>query len=119
MLTGLPGATPMKPGSASLPFFGVVPTVFSSEQVELSGECEGHLLIKQSWPGMMRTVYNNHERFERTYFSSFPGYYCTGDGCRRDRDGYYWITGRTDDVMMFVCGAGDPTSAHSGRGCAG
>ncbi|XP_008569473.1 PREDICTED: acetyl-coenzyme A synthetase, cytoplasmic [Galeopterus variegatus] len=99
MLTPLPGATPMKPGSATFPFFGVAPAILSEFGEELEGEAEGYLVFKQPWPGIMRTVYGNHERFETTYFKKFPGYYVTGDGCRRDQDGYYWITGRIDDML--------------------
>eukprot|EP01147_Barroeca_monosierra_P005429 gene5429-8894_t len=99
MITGLPGTTPMKPGSASLPFFGVVPAIVNNEGKELQGTCEGYLVIKQPWPGQMRTVFGDHARFEVTYFAQFNGYYCTGDGARRDEHGYYWITGRTDDVI--------------------
>ncbi|XP_028355365.1 acetyl-coenzyme A synthetase, cytoplasmic isoform X3 [Physeter macrocephalus] len=99
MLTPLPGATPMKPGSATFPFFGVAPAVLNESGEELEGEAEGYLVFKQPWPGIMRTVYGNHERFETTYFKKFPGYYVTGDGCRRDQDGYYWITGRIDDML--------------------
>ena len=92
-------ATPMKPGSASLPFFGIEPTIVDNDGNELEGICEGNLCIKDSWPGMMRTVYKDHKRFENTYFRTFKGKYFTGDGCRRDEDGYYWITGRVDDVI--------------------
>ncbi|XP_039104613.1 acetyl-coenzyme A synthetase, cytoplasmic isoform X3 [Hyaena hyaena] len=99
MLTPLPGATPMKPGSATFPFFGVSPAILNESGEELEGEAEGYLVFKQPWPGIMRTVYGNHERFEATYFKKFPGYYVTGDGCRRDQDGYYWITGRIDDML--------------------
>ncbi|XP_074148565.1 acetyl-coenzyme A synthetase, cytoplasmic isoform X2 [Sminthopsis crassicaudata] len=99
MLTPLPGATPMKPGSATFPFFGVAPAILNESGEELEGEAEGYLVFKQPWPGIMRTVYGNHERFEATYFRKFPGYYVTGDGCRRDKDGYYWITGRIDDML--------------------
>ncbi|XP_069352385.1 acetyl-coenzyme A synthetase, cytoplasmic isoform X3 [Eulemur rufifrons] len=99
MLTPLPGATPMKPGSATFPFFGVAPAILNESGEELEGEAEGYLVFKQPWPGIMRTVYGNHERFETTYFKKFPGYYVTGDGCRRDQDGYYWITGRIDDML--------------------
>ena len=101
MLTPLPGATPTKPGSATTPFFGVQPVLLDAttgkEIDEI--EAEGVLCIKDSWPGQMRTVYGDHERFMQTYFSDFKGYYFTGDGCRRDADGYYWITGRVDDVI--------------------
>lgn len=99
MITPLPGATPTKPGSATLPMFGVVPAVLDANGVELEGACSGYLAIKQSWPGQMRTVFGDHERFEQTYFGIYTGYYGTGDGCRRDEDGYYWITGRVDDVI--------------------
>ncbi|KAM4833208.1 acetyl-coenzyme A synthetase, cytoplasmic isoform X3 [Urocitellus parryii] len=99
MLTPLPGATPLKPGSASFPFFGVAPAILNESGEELEGEAEGYLVFKQPWPGIMRTVYGNHTRFETTYFKKFPGYYVTGDGCRRDQDGYYWITGRIDDML--------------------
>lgn len=99
MITPLPGATPAKPGSASWPFFGVQPEIVDNEGNILHGECEGNLCIADSWPGQMRTVYGDHERFQQTYFSTFKGKYFTGDGCRRDADGYYWITGRVDDVI--------------------
>ncbi|XP_074598867.1 acetyl coenzyme A synthase [Brevipalpus obovatus] len=99
VISPLPGCTPMKPGSATFPFFGVVPAVVNEEGRELSGPCEGHLVFKQPWPAMMRTVDGNHKRFECTYFSRFPGYYCSGDGVRRDKDGFYWIVGRTDDLL--------------------
>ena len=99
MLTGLPGAVDQKPGSAAKPFFGVKPEVVDAGGETLEGEAEGVLLITDSWPGQMRTVYQNHQRFVDTYFSAYPGNYFTGDGCRRDADGYYWITGRVDDVI--------------------
>uniref|UniRef100_A0A8C1LMX9 acetate--CoA ligase n=1 Tax=Cyprinus carpio TaxID=7962 RepID=A0A8C1LMX9_CYPCA len=99
VMTPLPAATPMKPGSATFPFFGVVPAILDESGEELEGPSEGYLVFKQPWPGVMRTVYGNHERFETTYFKKFPGYYVTGDGCRRDKDGYYWITGRIDDML--------------------
>ncbi|XP_008938281.1 PREDICTED: acetyl-coenzyme A synthetase, cytoplasmic, partial [Merops nubicus] len=99
MLTPLPAATPLKPGSATFPFFGVVPAILNESGEELEGEAEGYLVFKQPWPGMMRTLYRNHQHFETTYFKKFPGYYVTGDGCRRDKDGYYWITGRIDDML--------------------
>ncbi|XP_072206355.1 acetyl-coenzyme A synthetase, cytoplasmic isoform X1 [Excalfactoria chinensis] len=99
MLTPLPAATPMKPGSATFPFFGVVPAIMNESGEELEGEAEGYLVFKQPWPGIMRTLYGNHQHFETTYFKKFPGYYVTGDGCRRDKDGYYWITGRIDDML--------------------
>lgn len=99
LISPLPGAIAQKPGSATLPFFGVQPEILTSEGQKLSGACEGILVLKDSWPGQMRTVFRDHERFEQTYFSSYKGYYFTGDGCRRDADGYYWITGRVDDVI--------------------
>ncbi|CAI9580583.1 unnamed protein product [Staurois parvus] len=99
VLTPIPGATVAKPGSATFPFFGVVPAILDEAGEELEGEAEGYLVFKQPWPALMRTVYGNHERFETTYFKKFPGYYVTGDGCRRDKDGYYWITGRIDDML--------------------
>jgi acetyl-CoA synthetase len=99
MLTPLPGATALKPGSATLPFFGVQPAIIDSEGQEIEGPGEGLLMIKQSWPSQIRTVFNDHQRCIDTYFSAFPGYYFTGDGARRDADGYYWITGRVDDVL--------------------
>jgi len=100
MLTPLPGATPLKPGSATNPFFGVQPVLLDDQGNEISGNpAEGNLAIKHPWPSMMRTVYGDHKRFYETYFAMYPGYYFTGDGARRDEDGYYWITGRVDDVL--------------------
>ena len=99
LITPLPGATDLKPGSATRPFFGVQPALVDNEGQLLSGATEGNLVILDSWPGQMRTVYGDHERFEQTYFSTFKGMYFTGDGARRDEDGYYWITGRVDDVL--------------------
>ena len=99
LITPLPGATTTKPGSATLPFFGVQPAIVDNDGKILEGACEGNLVITESWPGMMRTVYKDHARFVQTYFSSFKGMYFTGDGARRDEDGYYWITGRVDDVI--------------------
>jgi acetyl-CoA synthetase len=99
LITPLPGATACKPGSATRPFFGIVPQVVDSNGAVLDGPVEGNLVIADSWPGQMRTVYGDHERFVQTYFSAYPGKYFTGDGCRRDADGYYWITGRVDDVI--------------------
>ncbi|MCW8881873.1 MAG: acetate--CoA ligase [Sedimenticola sp.] len=100
LITPLPGATDLKPGSASMPFFGVVPEIVDAATGEvLEGECEGALIITRPWPGMMRSVYGDHDRFKSTYFSQYPGNYFTGDGARRDKDGYYWITGRIDDVL--------------------
>jgi acetyl-CoA synthetase len=99
MITPLPGAVDAKPGSATLPFFGVQPALVDNEGVELEGATEGNLVIKDSWPGQARSIWGNHKRFEETYFSTFSHYYFTGDGARRDEDGYYWITGRVDDVL--------------------
>jgi acetyl-CoA synthetase len=99
MISPLPGAIPQKPGSATLPFFGVKPQVVDGDGKVLEGAAEGNLVIADSWPGQMRTVYGDHDRFVQTYFSTFPGKYFTGDGCRRDADGYWWITGRVDDVI--------------------
>lgn len=99
MITPLPGATDLKPGSATRPFFGVKPQLVDNDGKELEGATDGNLCITDSWPGQMRTVYGDHERFVQTYFSTYKGKYFTGDGCRRDADGYYWITGRVDDVI--------------------
>jgi len=99
LITPLPGATRLKPGSATLPFFGVRPEIVDAEGKVLEGATEGNLVIADSWPGQMRTVYGDHQRFMDTYFSTYPNKYFTGDGCRRDADGYYWITGRVDDVI--------------------
>lgn len=99
LISPLASATPTKPGSATLPFFGIKPIIVDNDGNELLGACEGNLCITDSWPGMMRTVYKDHKRFKETYFKTFKGMYFTGDGCRRDEDGYYWITGRVDDVI--------------------
>jgi len=99
LITPLPGATDLKPGSATRPFFGIVPQVVDAEGRVLEGETTGNLVLAESWPGQMRTVYGDHQRFIDTYFKTYPGKYFTGDGCRRDADGYYWITGRVDDVI--------------------
>jgi acetyl-CoA synthetase len=99
LITPLPGATRLKPGSATLPFFGVIPQIVDPEGKVLEGAVSGNLCIADSWPGQMRTVYGDHQRFVETYFTAYPGKYFTGDGCRRDADGYYWITGRVDDVI--------------------
>ena len=99
MITPLPGATDLKPGSATLPFFGIKPELVDTEGEVLVGENDGNLCITDSWPGQMRTIYGDHNRFVETYFSTYKGKYFTGDGCRRDHDGYYWITGRVDDVL--------------------
>ena len=99
LITPLVGATPLKPGSATRPFFGIQPALLDDEGNEVDGAGVGNLVIKRSWPGQMRTVYGDHDRFVSTYFATYPGYYVTGDGARRDEDGYYWITGRVDDVI--------------------
>ena len=99
LISPLPGATPLKPGSATRPFFGVEPVIVDGEGNKLEGAVEGNLCLARSWPGQMRTVFGDHKRFVETYFSTFPGLYFTGDGARRDADGYYWITGRVDDVI--------------------
>jgi acetyl-CoA synthetase len=99
MIQPFPGATALKPGSATVPFFGVEPKLVDADGKVLEGAAEGNLVIARSWPGQMRTVWGDHDRFFQTYFSTYPGSYFTGDGCRRDSDGYYWITGRVDDVI--------------------
>ncbi|MFT0891077.1 acetate--CoA ligase [Pseudochelatococcus sp. G4_1912] len=99
LITPLPGAIAQKPGSATLPFFGIRPAIVDTEGKPIEGAAEGNLVITDSWPGQMRTVYGDHKRFEETYFATYPGTYFTGDGARRDADGYYWITGRVDDVI--------------------
>jgi acetyl-CoA synthetase len=99
LITPIPGATPLKPGSATRPFFGIEPVIVDGDGKRLDGAAEGNLCLARSWPGMMRTVYGDHKRFVETYFSTFKGLYFTGDGARRDADGFYWITGRVDDVI--------------------
>ena len=99
LITPLPGATALKPGSATRPFFGVQPAIVDGDGRLLEGPAEGNLVMLDAWPGLMRTVYGDHQRFVQTYFSAFKGLYFTGDGARRDQDGYYWITGRVDDVL--------------------
>ncbi|MEO6519564.1 MAG: acetyl-coenzyme A synthetase, partial [Pseudoxanthomonas sp.] len=99
MISPLPGAVDLKPGSATLPFFGVQPALVDANGEFLEGAAEGNLVLLDSWPGQMRSVYGDHARFIDTYFRTYPGTYFTGDGCRRDADGYYWITGRVDDVI--------------------
>ena len=99
LITPLPGAVDLKPGSATKPFFGVVPALVDEQGNILEGATEGNLVITRPWPGQMRTVYGDHKRFHETYFSMYPGYFFTGDGARRDEDGDYWITGRVDDVL--------------------
>ena len=100
LITPIPGVTDLKPGSATTPFFGIKPEIVDKEGKILEGKCEGNLCLSASWPGQMRTVYKDHERFKNTYFSTYEGKYFTGDGCKRDKDGYYWITGRVDDVII-------------------
>jgi acetyl-CoA synthetase len=99
MISPLPGATKLKPGSATRPFFGVKPEIVDASGKAMEGACEGNLVIAESWPGQARTLFGDHDRFVKTYFATYPGKYFTGDGCRRDADGYYWITGRVDDVI--------------------
>ncbi|MEX1265601.1 MAG: hypothetical protein WEA08_01680, partial [Woeseia sp.] len=99
LISPLPGATALKPGSATKPLFGIKPAIVDGDGKVLEGVAEGSLVLTDSWPGQMRTVYGDHERFVETYFSTFKGAYFTGDGARRDEDGYYWITGRVDDVL--------------------
>ena len=100
MITPLPGATALKPGSATLPFFGIVPALMDENGVIIENkEASGNLVIKTTWPGQIRTVYGDHQRVIDTYYSTYKGFYFTGDGARRDQDGYYWITGRVDDVI--------------------
>lgn len=99
VITPLPACTPSKPGSACLPFFGIVPAILDEKGREIEGPGEGYLVFKQAWPGMMRSLFGSHERFAATYFNKFPGYYCSGDGAKRDEQGYYWITGRMDDML--------------------
>ena len=99
MIAPLPGAFPLKPGSATKPFFGIEPKILDDDGTELEGAASGNLVIKRSWPGQIRSVWGDHQRFLETYFSAFDGYYFTGDGARRDEDGYFWITGRVDDTL--------------------
>jgi acetyl-CoA synthetase len=99
LISPLPGATDLKPGSATKPLPGIVPAVVDANGGVLEGACSGNLVLRESWPGQMRTVYGDHQRFIDTYFKTYPDMYFTGDGCRRDEDGYYWITGRVDDVI--------------------
>ena len=99
LITPIPGATPLKPGSATRPFFGIEPVIVDNDHNVIDGPGEGNLCIAHAWPGMMRTVFGDHQRFVQTYFSTFPGLYFTGDGARRDEDGFYWLTGRVDDVI--------------------
>jgi acyl-coenzyme A synthetase/AMP-(fatty) acid ligase len=115
MITPLVGATPLKPGSATKPFFGVEPAICDEKGNELHGACEGLLMIKRPWPSMMRGIAGNQERFEQTYFSMFKGMYFTGDGCRRDKDGYYWIIGRVDDVINVRAAACNPCACRHHR----
>jgi len=99
LITPLPGAIDLKPGSATPPFFGIQPALLAGDGKELEGAASGNLVIRQSWPGQMRTIFGDHERFIQTYLATYPGSYMTGDGARRDKDGYFWITGRVDDVI--------------------
>ncbi|MEN9722291.1 MAG: hypothetical protein RJB38_277 [Pseudomonadota bacterium] len=99
LISPLPACTDLKPGSATQPLFGIHPVIVDSQGIELTGACEGNLCLRDSWPGQARTIFGDHERFEKTYFSTYPGFYFTGDGCRRDEQGDYWITGRVDDVI--------------------
>jgi acetyl-CoA synthetase len=99
LISPYPAAVKLKPGSATLPLFGIQPCLVDADGAELEGPATGNLCLKDSWPGQMRTVYGDHQRFIDTYFKTYPGKYFTGDGCRRDADGYYWITGRVDDVI--------------------
>ncbi|XP_013189383.1 acetyl-coenzyme A synthetase [Amyelois transitella] len=99
VLTSLPGATPMKPGAAGFPFFGVEPSLLDENGQLIEGPGEGYLVFARPWPGIMRTLFGDHDRYEKVYFSKFPGYYCTGDGARRDEDGFLWVTGRIDDML--------------------
>jgi acetyl-CoA synthetase len=99
LISPLPGAIDLKPGSATKPLFGIQPALVDNDGNNLEGEAQGNLVLLDSWPGQMRTVYGDHQRFIDTYFSTYPGRYMTGDGARRDADGYYWITGRVDDVL--------------------
>ena len=99
LITPLPGATKLKPGSATRPFFGIEPALMDPDGNEMEGATSGNLIIKQSWPGQMRSLYGDHDRFIEAYFKTYPGAYFTGDGARRDEDGYWWITGRVDDVI--------------------
>jgi acetyl-CoA synthetase len=99
LIVPLPNTTRMKPGAGTHPFFGIQPILVDAEGKQLEGAADGNLLITDSWPGQMRTVYGDHQRFVDTYFTAYPGNYFTGDGCRRDEDGFYWITGRVDDVI--------------------
>ena len=99
MITPLAGSTPLKPGSATKPFLGIEPGLLDENGKEIEGEGSGNLVIKSSWPSQIRSVYGDHQRCVETYYSMYPGYYTTGDGARRDKDGYYWITGRVDDVL--------------------
>ncbi len=118
LITPLPGAIALKPGSATLPFFGVVPQIVDAEGKVLDGAATGNLCIADSWPGQMRTVYGDHQRFVDTYFRAYPGKYFTGDGCRRDADGYYWITGRVDDVINVAGHRLGTAEVEFGFGCA-
>ena len=116
LITPLPGAIRQKPGSATKPFFGIMPQIVDTEGKVLEGAASGNLCIADSWPGQMRTVYGDHQRFIDTYFKTYPGKYFTGDGCRRDEDGYYWITGRVDDVINVAGHRLGTAEVESGAG---
>jgi acetyl-CoA synthetase len=119
LISPLPGAIAQKPGSATLPFFGVQPALVDAEGKRIEGAGSGNLILTDSWPAQMRTVYGDHQRFVDTYFSTYPGNYFTGDGCRRDEDGYWWITGRVDDVINVAghrLGTAEVESALVGHG---
>jgi acetyl-CoA synthetase len=119
LISPLPGAIAQKPGSATLPFFGVQPALVDADGKRIEGAGAGNLILTDSWPGQMRTVYGDHQRFVDTYFSTYPGNYFTGDGCRRDEDGYWWITGRVDDVINVAghrLGTAEVESALVGHG---
>jgi acetyl-CoA synthetase len=119
LISPLPGAIAQKPGSATLPFFGVQPALVDADGKRIEGAGAGNLILTDSWPGQMRTVYGDHQRFVETYFSTYPGSYFTGDGCRRDEDGYWWITGRVDDVINVAghrLGTAEVESALVGHG---
>jgi acetyl-CoA synthetase len=119
LISPLPGAIAQKPGSATLPFFGVQPALVDADGKRIEGPGAGNLILTDSWPGQMRTVYGDHQRFVETYFSTYPGSYFTGDGCRRDEDGYWWITGRVDDVINVAghrLGTAEVESALVGHG---
>ena len=112
LISPIPGVSKLKPGSATKPYFGIDAAIVDDNGNILDGECEGKLCILDSWPGQMRTVYGDHQRFIDTYFSQFKGKYFTGDGCRRDKDGFYWITGRVDDCILSLIHISEPTRPY-------